>query len=311
MLSEQFPGPGVLILAMETDQERVLADSGGSPQSIPNPSVRSSGPTDSRNREQTGYFEVAGDHLYTVLHEAPSPLARVLLVSPFASERSRAYLPLVRWARYLALHGVEVLRFDHRGVGESTGEFERFSFSDWMDDVTQLSAWMQKRTPKIPFVLHGLGVGAILAGKAFHEGIGDGLLLWAPPANANVVLHSALMNWVTLQKFLKSVDERKPLAHYLGQLEIEGRVEVNGYLWSLDLWRESFSVELPPSLCAQVTATAAYNKPVKIVSLGREAVPLVRGGITGYEESNDLNWLYSAGFEWMGSTFNFPQEYGR
>ena len=68
--------------------------------------------------ERAGYFPVYGAHLYTVLHEVPNPVARVLLVGSFASERHTSYLPWVRWARYLAEQQIEVLRYDYRGVGE-------------------------------------------------------------------------------------------------------------------------------------------------------------------------------------------------
>ncbi len=52
--------------------------------------------------ECAGYFTVSGADLYTVLHEVPKPVARVLLVGSFASERHFSYHPWVRWARYLA-----------------------------------------------------------------------------------------------------------------------------------------------------------------------------------------------------------------
>ena len=81
--------------------------------------------TDDALMEHAGYFKVSGAYLYTVLHEVPDPLARVLLVGPFASERHNSYLPWVRWARYLAAKRIEVLRYDYRGIGESTGVLRR------------------------------------------------------------------------------------------------------------------------------------------------------------------------------------------
>jgi alpha/beta superfamily hydrolase len=148
--------------------------------------------------ERAGYFPVPGAHLYTVLHEVKDPVARVLLVGPFASERHNSYIPWVRWARYLAAENIEVLRYDYRGIGESTGEFEDMTFADWVEDVRLLYAWLAARPSQVPLLLHGVGLGAILAGHAFHEGLGDGLMLWSAPANANQALRATLMRWVGL-----------------------------------------------------------------------------------------------------------------
>ena len=89
--------------------------------------------------EHAGYRKVSGAYLFTVLHEVPDPLARVLLIGPFASERHNSYLPWVRWARYLAAQGIEVLRYDYRGIGESTGLFEEMTFTHWIQDVELLA----------------------------------------------------------------------------------------------------------------------------------------------------------------------------
>jgi alpha/beta superfamily hydrolase len=134
--------------------------------------------------EQARYFTVPGEHLYTVLHQVPDPIARVLLVGPFASERHFSYHPWVRWARYLAARRIEVLRYDYRGIGESTGTFEDMSFENWSEDVQLLAEWFSHQSPRVPLMLHGLELGAILAAKSFQTGTGDALLLWAPPANA-------------------------------------------------------------------------------------------------------------------------------
>ena len=49
--------------------------------------------------EDPNYFSVPGGHLYTVLHAAENPVARVLLVGSFAAERHLSYQPWVCWTR--------------------------------------------------------------------------------------------------------------------------------------------------------------------------------------------------------------------
>jgi alpha/beta superfamily hydrolase len=254
-----------------------------------------------RLREQPGYFEIAGEHVYTVVHQVEAPIARVLLIGPFASSRYHSYIPWVRWARYLAAKGIEVLRFDYRGVGESTGTFEQMGFSDWMEDVAKLSAWLKAQSPDAPVILHGLGLGALFAGRTFHGGAGDGLILWSPPANANAALRPILANWAMLQKLGKRAEEHKPLSHYIEQFETAGCLEVNGYVWSQQLWRDSFDFDLPGGMGDPGSVASAYDRPVNIVTLGKETTPLLKEGLTGYDESKDFDWLFLANFNWITS----------
>lgn len=252
--------------------------------------------------ERAGYFEVSGAHLYTVLHEVPNPVARLLLVGPFASERQNTYIPLVRWARYLAARDIEVLRFDYRGIGESTGAFDETTFEDWSQDVRLLSAWFAQRSPAVPLTLHGLALGAVLAGRAFDQGIGDALLLWAPPANANLALRSTLMRWVGLEQIFKFGNNRRSTADYVRELEQGSPLEVEGYQWSTRLWQESFGFSLPETLKSEATAELAYQRPVRITTLGKEAAPLAKGGSMGYDDLKDFTWLYAPHADWIAET---------
>jgi hypothetical protein len=248
--------------------------------------------------EEAGYFRVAGSHLYTVLHPASEPLARVLLVGPFASERQNSYLPWVRWARYLAARRIEVLRYDYRGVGESLGQFEETTFKDWSDDLRLLAEWYAKREPALPLVLHGLEIGALLASKCFYEGMGDAMLLWSPPANANQALRSTLLRWVGLEQLLTPGAERRSASYYIRQLEAGVSVEVEGYQWSSRLWRDSFEWVLPPDIDTE-SGTEANKRPVRALKLPKEAAPLIKGGFVGYDEVKDFDWLFRENEEWI------------
>jgi esterase/lipase len=251
--------------------------------------------------EHAGYRKVSGAYLYNVLHEVPDPLARVLLIGPFASERHNSYLPWVRWARYLTSKRIEVLRYDYRGIGESTGTFEDMTFAHWAEDVEFLADWLKSRSPDVPLVLHGLEIGGLLAGNAFHNGIGTALLLWSPPATANQALRSTLLRWVGLEHLFKPSEDVKPAAEYIRQLEEGAFVEVEGYQWSSSLWRDSFGVKLPTSMIDQGTAASAYDRPVRIVKLDKRAAPLVKGGFVGYDEAKDFGWLFAPNAEWIAA----------
>lgn len=255
-------------------------------------------PTEVTSLEHAGYFAVPGAHLYTVLHQVPDPVARVLLIGAFASERHFAYPPWVRWARYLAARRIEVLRFDYRGVGESTGIFEEMSFENWNEDVHLLADWFSSQSSGVPLLLHGLEIGAILAARSFSEGRGDALLLWSPPVNANQALRSSLMHWAGLGQLNEPPENRRTAAEYIQQLEQGSLIEVQGYQWSSRLWRDSFDVSLPEALECEDASLGAQKRSVKIVKLGKEASPLVKPHF-GNDEAKNFEWLYSIHYDWI------------
>ncbi len=255
--------------------------------------------------EQSEYFDVPGAHLYTVRHRVPVPVGRVLLVGPFASERHNSYGPWVRWARYLAERGLEVLRYDYRGIGESTGDFDEMSFEQWQQDVVLLAGCLNEQAPKLPLLLHGLEIGAVLAAKAFQRGLGDALLLWSPPDNANLALRSTLIRWVGLAQLLRFTEERRTAADSIRQLEQGRPIEVEGYAWSPRLWRDSFECQLPSGMKDEQSASLQYNRPVRTAVLGADAAPLAKKGMVGgAEEIRDLDWLYSSNFAWMSQVLS-------
>lgn len=249
--------------------------------------------------EQAGYVEVAGNHLYTVLHEVTDPVARILLVGPFASERHFSYIPWVRWARFLAARGIETLRFDYRGVGESTGIFEEMTFQLWNDDVKYLVGWLKSRPRNVPLILHGLELGALLASNVFPSGDADGMLLWSAPSNANEILRKGLLRRIAVDHTVRS--ERRTLSDYVGDLEGGRSVEVEGYKWSARLWHDSFEFELSVPKANDLAMAGGRERPVRIIPLDRRAAPLVKGSSLGYVVclNPDLSALFAETFQWI------------
>jgi Serine aminopeptidase, S33 len=250
--------------------------------------------------EQAGYFWVSGAHLYTVLHEVPNPIARVLLVGPFASQRHSGYIPWVRWARYLATRQIECLRYDYRGVGESTGNFTEISFGTWSEDVRILARWLETRSPKVPLMLHGLDMGALLAAQNFQAGIGDALLLWSPPASANEALRTTIVRQIGLEKLFRYVGaKQRQASDYIRRLDEGFSIEIDGYEWSSRLWHDSFNLHLPPGIGDEGGGTLADQRPVRIV-WPKNAAPLIKGSSVAYDTINkDFTQLFSQNYDWI------------
>ena len=203
--------------------------------------------------------------------------------------------------RHLAARQIEVLRYDYRGVGESTGVFEDLTFRHWAEDVQVLATWLHGRSPHVPLVLHGLEVGGLLAGNAFHSGVGDAALLWSPPASARQALRMTIMRWVGLEYLYRPAEEVQSAAQYISLLESGDSIEVEGYQWSSRLWSDSNLLQLPSAMASSESASSFYPKPISITKLGRQAAPLVKGGFVGYDEAKDFDWLFSPNADWIAA----------
>lgn len=249
--------------------------------------------------EDAGYLEVGGEHLYTVLHKVANPIARVLMAGPFAAERQYSYIPWVRWARYLAQRRIEVLRFDYRGVGESTGKFEEMNFETWREDAQTVASWFQQQSPGLPLILHGLELGALLAAKTLAAGIGSAGLFWSPPRTANEVLRSSLKHQIAIDNAFNTTT-RKPASHYIQQLDEGETMEVEGYRWSESLWRQSYQLEMPSGDAGDWHG----GKPVRFVQLDKRATPLIgTSGLRFVSTVNpDLSELFAENYHWIVNT---------
>ncbi len=107
------------------------------------------------------------------------------------------------------------------------------------------------------------------------------------------------MRWVGLEQIFKFGDDRKSASDYVRELELGSSLEVDGYRWEPSLWRQSFDFALPESLMTDASDPAAFPRPVKIVKLTRDASPLTKGGIVGYDDLKDFTWLYEPNREWV------------
>lgn len=85
---------------------------------------------------QAFFFGPAERALFGALHTAPgNPGGRVLVCAPLLQEGVRLHRALWALAEALAQAGLEVLRFDWSGTGDSDGDLVSATFDAWLNDV--------------------------------------------------------------------------------------------------------------------------------------------------------------------------------
>lgn len=227
--------------------------------------------------ETARYLDLGGERVYTISYACETPMAWVLLCGPFPSDRLYSLAAWVKWARFLACHDIAAVRFDYSGTSESTGRFSEMDFGRWLRDVEAMSDWVSSRSGGRPLVLHGLGMGALLAQKAFSAGRGDGLLMWSPPLHALDILKQGLMIRLSMDMLLYRLADRKSAKDYIEEMRSGGTVQIDGYTWSSTLWSTGEQLSLDQAFASPGEGKEEKSgRPWRHVVLDDGMSPLVK-----------------------------------
>ncbi|MFM8315466.1 MAG: lysophospholipase [Deltaproteobacteria bacterium] len=112
-------------------------------------------------------------------HSIETPKARLLLVHGLSEHSGRHFHTI----DFLVRSGIEVIRFDLRGAGESGGRRQWIEqFQDYVDDTAAVFNWVQRELPPLPLFLFGHSLGGAIAlnfASSYHTFL-KGLILSAP-----------------------------------------------------------------------------------------------------------------------------------
>lgn len=190
--------------------------------------------------------------LFSVLHKADDAIEpknfSLVQCAPIFEERLWSHRVMVNFARYMAMQGVDVLRFDYFGDGESEGNFEDASVLSRVDDVLDAVEHCRAQTGKDAIYVLGLGYGATMALCAGLAARGvAGIVGWAPVMDGSRYIGDILRAHLSAQMVVhrKIIHDREAL---IAQLEAKQTVNVEGYEIGFTLYKEMIDIDLTAML---------------------------------------------------------------
>lgn len=148
-------------------------------------------------------FDIEGDEVVGILHEAPGPTGLLIVVGG-PQYRIGAHRQYVHLARHCADHGIPVMRFDYRGIGDSEGNYP--GFENVTPDIMAALDTFRERCPQVQkIILWGLceGASALLMGPLHHPNTGGAIVV-------NPWVHSESSHAKTMVKHYYGAKFRDP-----------------------------------------------------------------------------------------------------
>ncbi len=151
-------------------------------------------------------FDCLGDDLVGIVHkpESPSEIGVLTVVAGGPQYRAGVGRGMVSLARSLAGRGVAVMRFDYRGIGDSTGDF--LGYDQTAEDIQAAVTAFQREVPEVKRVV--LWGGCDAASGAMMHG-------WRVAGIQSLVLGNP---WVSTEE-IRSAVMRKHYTKRLGEAQ--------------------------------------------------------------------------------------------
>jgi hypothetical protein len=205
------------------------------------------------------FFGSSSQQLFGSYHPPCSGDGQVLTVicSPLFSEAARTHGALRKLAISIAGAGQHALRFDYRGTGDSFGDLEDVTLSDWVEDIGLAVREGREVSGCSQVQILGVRAGALLACTSVGAATGiQRVVLWDPIANGAAYLQSVRRAQVQLFRSefrLMSRAEQVEAARDIGGWRVSERMleEIRAI--------DSGAYSRIPKNKLQVVSTAAAN----------------------------------------------------
>ncbi len=180
--------------------------------------------------ETFAFLPVAGEKLFTITHrpEARRGGGGVLMLHPFAEEKLWTGRASTQLARALAAAGLPVLRFDHRGHGDSDREHHELTLTSMVEDLAVAAAAFRAAEQVEELHLFGWRLGATLALTQAAALGAASLALVGPVADGGDYLLKALRSSLTTQMGIYG-EVRRDRDALLADMRATGLLNLDGY----------------------------------------------------------------------------------
>jgi alpha/beta superfamily hydrolase len=190
----------------------------------------------------------SGQRLFGILHQADTSAVgkqvAVVFCAALFEEKLWSHRVMVNCARFLAKHGISVLRFDYFGDGESEGRFEEASVTSRVTDTIDALRFCREQTDAQHVFVLGLSYGATLAVQAgLREQSAAGVVAWAPVIDGGKYVQDLLRVNLSAQMVVhrRVVHDREALVAKILNDEF---VNIEGYELGRQLYLEIVSADV-------------------------------------------------------------------
>lgn len=176
-----------------------------------------------------------------------APLAALVFVHACGEEMNKSRHMVALQARALSRAGCAVLTIDLLGCGDSSGDLQDASWSDWLADIEAACNWMTEHLPQTPIWLWGQRAGALLASAvAQRRTRPTHLLLWQPLVSGKPQVQQ-LLRMKAAAGLGAGMPAGEAITDIKQALAQGGAVEIGGYTWPAALMQalESAMLERP------------------------------------------------------------------